>query len=246
MEKYKKLPYDKVYILHLVENKDREDHMMHMIHHAGLENEIEIWWTCKRPYVNEIGDLMTSLHSKYYDMMRRRHRGVYGAVFNCALEHYTIVKTAYLRGYESVLILEDDITFMTTGRYALEHPPKEWDILKFFNATSKSSGKQLYKYEPDLWMEIDPHEANSSSACYALNRRAMKHWIDLFDQRFTYADGLFNQFINDGFLCYETRYKVCGIHAGLKSDISPFINKTINDSNIDTSSNFKKTEEASF
>ena len=44
---------------------------------------------------------------------KRYNPDIYCAVFNCAFEHYTIVKQAYLRGLNNILVFEYDIRFIS-------------------------------------------------------------------------------------------------------------------------------------
>ena len=105
-----KLPFDKVYMLHLAENENRLNFMVDQFKHHGISKQVEIWWTCKRDISIEIGNKLNSLHTEQYDWYQgnEESKGVYGGVFNCAFEHYTIIKQAYLRGFESILIIEDE------------------------------------------------------------------------------------------------------------------------------------------
>ena len=53
-----KLPFDKVYMLHLAENENRLNFMVNQFKHHGISKQVEIWWTCKRDISIEIGNNM--------------------------------------------------------------------------------------------------------------------------------------------------------------------------------------------
>ena len=107
-----KLSFDEVYCLHVAENSDKYNLMMSEYERVDIKDQVKIWWTVKRKISTQIGNSIDTLHSIYYDNIKRANKNVYGAVFNCALEHYTIVKQAYLRGLNTILVLEDDIKFI--------------------------------------------------------------------------------------------------------------------------------------
>lgn len=57
-----------------------------------------------------IGESISDLHTEFYDKARKLvNPDIYGAVFDCAYNHYSIIKQAYLRGFNNILIIEDDI-----------------------------------------------------------------------------------------------------------------------------------------
>ena len=62
-----KLPFDKVYMLHLAENENRLNFMTKQFKHHGISKQVEIWWTCKRDISVEIGNILNSLHTDTYD-----------------------------------------------------------------------------------------------------------------------------------------------------------------------------------
>ena len=62
-----KLPFDKVYMLHLAENENRLNFMVNQFKHHGISKQVEIWWTCKRDISIEIRNNIKTLHTNHYD-----------------------------------------------------------------------------------------------------------------------------------------------------------------------------------
>ena len=187
-----KLPFDKIYCLHMAENEIRYQNMMSEFEHLGIKDQVEIWWTCKRKISTEIGNSLESLHTIFYNYKRRKNEDVYGAVFNCSFEHYTIIKQAYLRGLNSILILEDDISFNKNISNEKIHDifaniPEDYDIVKFYN-------EQIDKDESDNQFSfisnksIHVYNYSLSSLCYALSNNGMKKYIEKMDEKFEIAD----------------------------------------------------------
>lgn len=218
------LPFDEVYCLHLAENTEKYNLMMSEYEKVGIKDQVKIWWTVKRKISTQIGNSIDTLHSTFYDKLKQTNKNIYGAVFNCALEHYTIVKQAYLRGVDTILVLEDDIKFIdniSAVEKAFTQLPSQWDVLKFYNGfNARQNSIPNYNGEDDLWNKITTKfKSEESTACYAFNRDAMKFYIYSMDRCFIYADGVFPIFIYNEFNYYDTRYLVVYNDLKQKSDI---------------------------
>jgi len=219
------LPFDEIYCLHLTENVERYNLMMSEYDRIGIRDQVKIWWTVKRKISIKIGNLLESLHSSYYNIVKsEQNKNIYGSVFNCSFEHYTIIKQAYLRGLNTILILEDDIKFIDNIDFvkkAFTQLPEQWDVIKFHNGfNGRQEYLQKYNGEDDLWNLIKTdYKAETSTACYALNKNAMKFYIDAMDRYFTYADAIFPMFIDNDFKYYDTNYLVVYNDMEQNSDI---------------------------
>lgn len=189
-----KLPFDKVYCLHLAESVDRYESITKEFDRLGISDQVEFWWTCKRPISKQIGDSLESLHTLYYDKKRKKKDDVYAGVFNCAFEHYSIVKQAYLRGFNSILIIEDDIGFiddLDRIEYIFNNLPNNYICVKFWSThinnleSKKNFSRENFKLK------------SCSTACYCLDKIGMEKYINSMDRYFTCADMAFEKFIDD-------------------------------------------------
>lgn len=188
-----KLPFDKCYCLHIVESSERYDNIKTQLNKLGIEDQVEIWWTTKRPLSTKIGEMITTLHTEAYDKIRDGwNKDLYGAVYNVSLEFYTMIKQAYLRGFETILFMEDDIQFIDgyDYEYLFSHLPNDWDIIRFgFMAhhDEKLRNHKLYNECNDLLLKIDDI-CFGGMQLVAFNRKAMKFYINYMDEKFEYAD----------------------------------------------------------
>ena len=186
-----KLPFDKIICLHLVENTERYNSIIQQIKYFDIEDKFEFWYTCKKsPITNQIGDNIDGIKDEYYDNIRKTNPNVYGNVFDCAYNHYNMIKTAYLRGFNNILIIEDDILF-NKDKIFLEtlfnNIPEDYNIIKFYYSYDNNnfnideikyvdkSYEQFYKYD-------------FSTLCYSLSRKGMEIMIDEYENNFTAAD----------------------------------------------------------
>lgn len=193
-----KLPFDKVFILHLAENKERYNHLKNECKRLNIEDQVSIWWTCFKPISNFIGEKIESLKHPYYDYYKQFNKDVYGRVFNCAFEHYNIIKTSYLRGYNNILILEDDFKFINdvySIEYIFNNLPKDYDILKFYTSFINIINENtIFNINKDniFFNKIDTYkEYYTSTLCYALSRKGMKTIIDIYEQHLMPSDNIF-------------------------------------------------------
>ena len=203
-----KLPFDKIYCLHMAENEIRYQNMMSEFDRLNIKDQVEIWWTCKRKISSKIGDYLESLHSIFYNYKRKHNEDLYGGVFNCSFEHYTIIKQAYIRGFNSILIFEDDITFnkhiSVEEIYNIFNSiPDDYDIIKFYNENLDKS-KILDEVTYISNNEQNIYNYSLSSLCYALSRNGMKKYIEKMDDKFEIADRILDTLKNDKEVKYYT------------------------------------------
>ena len=109
-----------------------------------------------------------------------------GCVFSCTREHYTIIKSAYLRGLESVGIMEDDCWFLKDKNIWKEHLsnlPSNWDILRI---NCLRGDVEEFDENTSYWQKATRNI--SGTGFYILNRNAMKYMIDYIDKKYVPID----------------------------------------------------------
>jgi GR25 family glycosyltransferase involved in LPS biosynthesis len=175
------LPFDKVYCLHLVEAENRLDHLKNEFSRLGILQDVEIWWSCKHPKVLEICNFLHNTNQFYWNGLGN------GGAFNCTREHYQMVKTAYLRGYNSICIIEDDITFtddVELIKRVFNSIPNDYDILRISYHIRRGL---IYPSIPELFIEDDTMRLWGTQM-YALSRAGMKYYIEYVDNNYCVAD----------------------------------------------------------
>lgn len=203
--------FEEVYCITLAGSKERR---------ASVKEELKdwnpkIWYTCIKPLD---GSNINTLYTPYYDNIKITSPKVYNRVLDCAINHYTIIKTAYLRGVENILIFEDDIKLLPTFSKAVKETPTNTDVVKYWCTSYENKpvwdGKQpLYNKEPSLL-------ETCSTLCYGLSRKGMKAYIELQDNGLQPADMPFVNLLKDKNLnCITLNYKVCK-PKGFKSQIN--------------------------
>lgn len=203
------LPFDKVYCLHLAESSDRLSNTKSIVDNFGAE----IWWTCKRAISNPIGDAIQSLRTPYYEAYRKPD--TYGNCFNCSFEHYTMIKTAYLRGFNHIMIMEDDVIPIESEeklQQLFDNLPEDWDLIKLYS----THGTNLDFDINNLFVKDIHHW---STACYALSRKGMEEYIRILDNYFCVADMTFELFNKQKLNCYSVNHQFFKINDNFESNI---------------------------
>lgn len=191
-------PFDKVYVLHLATRKDRLENIFKQFNSVNLP--YEIWWTTKRPFSTKIAlsTFNDTIRDSYYDKVQQRTFDVYGNVFNCTFEHYTIIKQAYERGMNNILICEDDINFIAneqTLEVFFNNIPADYSCAKFWGtATNYSVFDKKYLYYNKEFTDHYNNNIIFSTLCYALSRKGMEEFIHNVEQMFCAADMVFTKF----------------------------------------------------
>lgn len=179
--------FDKVYIIHCVENKNRYDNIKFQLDNliTNYKDRIEIYNTCYFPHNNICANAMIfSGKSRYL---------INGNEFSLTREFYRIIKTSYLLGYDRILIFEDDFSLMKQeymGAF-INAFPDDFDIIQL----SYQIPSFLYdfnnifnQYQNNGKFWIEKEFGGWSNNGLALSRNGMKYWIDRIDNEFQAAD----------------------------------------------------------
>ena len=168
--------FDRISLLTLSNRKDRHESMKKM-----LDN---IVYGTAFPY-NDI--IIDAFNRRYYP----RRAFTKPNEFDCARNHYGIVKSAYDMGCNHILIIEDDICFvkdMGLLKDVFEMMPADYDVLQFGGFTVDPHAKDILKKFPDFIWTKHPGVLLWNASMYALSRKGMEYYIKFMDKFFTVAD----------------------------------------------------------
>ena len=175
--------FDKIYVIHCAENEERMKNIEFQINENNLD--IEIFWSCYYPHSYIcINSLIFSNKAKSIN---------YSSEFNLTRNFYSIIKTSYLRGFNRILIFEDDFSLMKTEilNDFIENIPNDFDIIQFsllFKDDMYSSDDIIKEYEEHNKYFIKAPFGAWSNNGLALSRKGMKYFIDEIDKKFKAAD----------------------------------------------------------
>lgn len=173
------LPFDKVFCLNLCERQDRRDYMEKQFKALSISDQITWFEVVKHPHTDFIASALRDGNLGGTNN---------GGAFNCTREHYTMIKSSYLKGYNSVLILEDDVSLLNDIDQFSEillKIPHDWDILRLAALWDVSGLSEVMGYSND-WNIVRSRFWGTTG--YALNRKGMRYFIDEIDRHYCNID----------------------------------------------------------
>lgn len=97
-----KTPFTKIYVASLITNKDRQKFVTYEMNDLGIDFEFM--------YGTDFGNINCDFRGNKIEYPQILNGAVAdGRDFGCAISHYNCILWAYELGYDSVLVIEDDI-----------------------------------------------------------------------------------------------------------------------------------------
>lgn len=228
--------FDAIYLLNLSSRQDKRIKMLKMLKNIGMLNcnDIYIQYATTFPY----NDIIINAFNK-----TGKGRFTKANEFDCARNHYSIIKQSYDLQLKNILIIEDDIQFINDFELMnkfIDAIPEDYDICQFCGF---SADENIKKYlcgnnSPEIFWTKHRDIGLWNAAMYALSYRGMEYYLAFMDKFFWVADGpLYKAPINDKLVnCYMSTIPIA-IQADkniIESDIRNKENDTIdyNNSNM--------------
>ncbi len=194
--------FDICYVLNLSDRADRRKNMEEQFQKMNMPDIYESRWlryhfATKFPFNNIIADAFNKSGKGRFTKANE---------YDCARNHYSIIKECYDRKFNKILIMEDDIKFyknMKTFCEFLNNIPKDFDLLQFGGFTTDPKAKNILnaKDKGKYWVTHKDVQMWNASM-YALSRKGMEFYLTFMDKiLFWVADGpLYKAPLNDKLL----------------------------------------------
>ena len=188
--------FDKIYILTMSNRSDRRELIEKELTAMQIDlpdetNFIRYYYGTTFPYNNIIADAFNNTGKGRFTKPNE---------YDCARNHYAMIKICYDLGYEHCMILEDDILFLNNADKLADYfneLPNNYDIVQFGGFTADPYIKQ-YTNTENKWVK---HKKTGvwTTAGYAMSRRGMEYFLAFMDGvSFWVADGpLYKAPLND-------------------------------------------------
>ena len=188
--------FDKVYVIHLAERQDRLKVFLPEFDKVGLRDKLEIRWTSRMNVFKRIAPAIPELNIGIYKGNINRQAGVFGCTFN----HYDLIKTSYERGFEHIMVFENDVKFNCEKDIfdlVISKIPDDYKICMLaWNGCNDSDKIQTYLTDDTIYFVNIPGPTWWAHGAYAycLSREGMKEVIRIFeeDNYFTCFDCCFD------------------------------------------------------
>lgn len=153
----------------------------------------------------------------------KRHALASGRV-GCALSHSYAYCLMLSRGYDNVLICEDDVAFdercHETVDLCMAQMPEDWDIIHFYSSRPEDHpfSRRRRRIADKVYVGFNE---GASAACYAITRRCARYLLSIRFPINTSTDGIINWptgWWTSGYNGYVVRPNLCS-RVGLPSEI---------------------------
>ena len=224
-----KTKFDKIYVLSVPSYKIRYNFVKEQLDDLGIDFEF-VWGT-------DLGNINTdSLGYKIqYPQLWEYETHCTGKDFSCTINHYNAVLQAYEFGYESVLIMEDDICFVKNKKLVeqmLTEIPDDADFVTYDPRFSQPWDFEKFEYNlvhcDDLFMKNYPNEYEFifGAILYGImNRDTMKLYLDNQRKQLMMSDHVNGLFMNITTNKYIATKCICtdelNIQTNFSTKISP-------------------------
>lgn len=181
---------DRIYFLTLNDSLKRKDNVEHQIlklNELGFDN-CEMFKNYKWPKA-----IAKHLKETFFP-----HLGE--GIFSCTAGQYAIMNDALSKGYEYIMVVEDDVDLTPTcieyiKEFEVKYKNLDFDCVKLFHFPQGVTWEELNDYKYD-WVNNElfrvkklPKECYVwGNQCVIVNRNYMKAYIDYFDSHIDVAD----------------------------------------------------------
>ena len=163
-----KLPFSETWLINLVSRPDRYEKMKKQFDYFGWD--VKEHKTVVHPWCKDIAE--------WFNISKKGGLEIPNA-FSCTREHYTLIKSAYLRGLDSICIIEDDVSFnknISIWEEYLNNLPEDWDVIRLCSLRGKVEQDIIATHCPNfLWIPV--FTGMWGTGCYALNRKGMEYMM---------------------------------------------------------------------
>ena len=178
---------DKIFIINLIERVDRKKSILNEIDNNNITNYE--FFNAIRPSIDEVNKWNSEFLKKHVE---RYKIGCLG----CLLSHYNVIKLAIERGYNEILILEDDSKFKRSINelYKIINKFKKYDMLYL-------SGSHLGK-KTKVSNSIMKVEGTYTTAGYIIKKNVMEYLLKNIVGYKKEVDVFYAEEVQTRFNCY--------------------------------------------
>lgn len=160
---------DKIYIINLDERKDRYKKCLSQLNNYNITNFQR--FSAIKPIFEDINPIIYKNYSSYLSHDKKKY--IVGAT-GCKFSHRNIIKDAFEKNYENVLILEDDFLFSGNFAINLYYYIKKvkninWDML-YLGGNNKSQSIDKYCIQTNMNKIYKCKDVKCTHA-YIINKR---------------------------------------------------------------------------
>ncbi len=176
--------FDEVHCILSLGREDRMQNVKKVFNEYNIK-DVHYTYTFNKPIYKNVRNSYPSIVTPFYDSLNEKDPIIYNRVFDCALNHYNIIKSAYLRNLNSVLFFEDDINFVVNKNIVnkvIDLMPEDYDILKFYNGDDQLHLELTTENNIEYTKHFKLFYDFYSCVMVGYSRKGMKAYIDKIEE----------------------------------------------------------------
>ena len=213
-----------LWCLNCVDHQERTKFITNEFNKLQILSDVEFYYAAENNLFIELSNHVQTIHTPYYDRLKKYKSGLYGNVLSCLINWYNIMKISLIRNYDYIMCFEDDIKFCIDRNkldYILKNLPEDFDIIKFWHSeinefkngnyhvgNIKFNNMQQYNYQNNLWTNKSSIPGN---CWFAYSKKAIIRWLNNYDKYIRVADRNIYYYDND-LNWYYNNYKLCEVN----------------------------------
>ena len=181
---------DAIYCLHFLPYKDRLNRIKANLNYLDiLDSPIFHWYyTYPNTFDEMIADSIKPTYCDYHNQRRTK-------TLNLNIAYHNMFREIQELGYNKVLIIEDDCTFIygRKGLFAesLEHLPVEWDYIQFDKLQALNHMQDLVTLKIDDWFCENYTGGYFGTSFTMWSKKAINYAVKLQEKNLTITDHIF-------------------------------------------------------
>ena len=210
-----KTQFDKIYVITLISNKDRQEFIKYQMNELGLDFEFiygtDFYNLTHDRYGNNINYPNLIFECPHLDNIK---------MYGCTLSHYQAILQSYEFGYNNVLIIEDDMCFnkdLNLVEYYLNNIPADIDFItytaRFINIEEINQFNKILRGNKKVnnkFINLENLNGLCGTGMYGIvNRETMKLYLDNQRAKLSCADHINGIFKKPIINRCTTLYAIC-------------------------------------
>ena len=176
--------FDEVHCILSLGREDRIQNVNKVFNEYDIK-DVHFTYSFNKPIYKNIRNSYPSIITPFYDSLNEKDHIIYNRVFDCALNHYNIIKSAYLRNLNNILVFEDDINFVVNKNIVnkvIDLIPEDYDILKFYNGDDQLHLELTTENNIEYTKHFKLFYDFYSCVMVGYSRKGMKAYIDKIEE----------------------------------------------------------------
>lgn len=176
--------FDEIHCILTLDKQERIDNVNKVFKDYDIK-DVKFTYTFNKPIYKNIRESYPSLRDGIYESYYITNKNIYNRTFDCALNHYNIVKSAYKRGLNHILVFEDDINFVVDKdifNKVIQKIPNDYDIIKFYNVQDEEKYELTNDDNIQYTKDISNDDLLHSCIMVAYSNKGMKEYIDMIEK----------------------------------------------------------------